>query len=388
MRFTYLPALACATRLAAAATGAVYTYNPQADGPATPEPRSLSPEVARLVMAQRLGLEDFHSPEELDEQSISALNDYGRPSHLFGQGEGLKTAIIILESSEDDVLSAKFPERAFDIASYPSTEANEGLFVDFARQRLPAAFSSMSDDQVKEQLSPSISHPMTVIDGDMFVIAKDMDAFEQAWSTAVLSKSYSVTALLLPTHGGDKKSSWGTYSMPNAEAMLRKRQQSSTEKPLEPEPETSSTAMGSVESSTAPVTSFKSSNQSEPLPGILPACFSSKSSCESTTNNCTGHGSCSLAYTNKDVDSDSGIPCYQCACKASVEGSDEKRKTTYWSGPACQKQDVSTAFWLLALFTVGLIGLISFAVGNLVSMGSEELPSVIGAGVGGPTAKR
>ena len=43
--------------------------------------------------------------------------------------------------------------------------------------------------------------------------------------------------------------------------------------------------------------------------------------------------------------------------------------TTYWGGPACQKKDVSVQFWLLALFTVALVGLISFAVGQVWSMG-------------------
>lgn len=261
------------------------------------------------------------------------------------------------------------------------------MFVDFARQRSPVAFSSMSDNEVLEQLSPSIAHDMAGADGDVFTFAKDMAAFELAWGGAIMAEVYSITAMVLPSRGGDKKSSWGTYSMPGAQAPLQKRQQVKSEKPLEPEPEKTSTAMGSVESSTAPMTSLKSSNQTGPLPGILPACFSSKSSCESTTNNCTGHGSCTLAYTNKDADSDSGAPCYQCACKATVEGEGEKTKTTYWSGPACQKQDVSTAFWLLALFTVGLIGLIGFAVGNLVTMGAEELPSVIGAGVSGPVKR-
>ena len=45
-------------------------------------------------------------------------------------------------------------------------------------------------------------------------------------------------------------------------------------------------------------------------------------------------------------------------------------------------------FWLLALFSVGMVGLVSFAVGQVMGMGGEELPSVIGAGVSGPVARR
>ena len=43
---------------------------------------------------------------------------------------------------------------------------------------------------------------------------------------------------------------------------------------------------------------------------------------------------------------------------------------------------------MLALFSVGLVFLVSFAIGELMGMGGEELPSVIGAGVSGPTAKK
>ena len=68
--------------------------------------------------------------------------------------------------------------------------------------------------------------------------------------------------------------------------------------------------------------------------------------------------------------------------------SDGKESTTYWGGPACQKKDVSVEFWMIALFSVAMVGLISFAVGSVWSMGDDELPSVIGAGVSGPVARR
>ena len=45
-------------------------------------------------------------------------------------------------------------------------------------------------------------------------------------------------------------------------------------------------------------------------------------------------------------------------------------------------------FWLIALFSVGMVGLVSFAIGQIMTMGGEELPSVIGAGVSGPAPRR
>lgn len=47
----------------------------------------------------------------------------------------------------------------------------------------------------------------------------------------------------------------------------------------------------------------------------------------------------------------------------------------------CQKEDVSVQFWLIAGFTVTIVGAVTFAIGLLFSVGEEQLPGVIGAGV-------
>lgn len=192
---------------------------------------------------------------------------------------------------------------------------------------------------------------------------------------------YPVTVMLMPLTGSDS-STWGSYSMPNTESPLQKRQ---VEKPLSESFEEASQAVKPAPMST-PLTTF--ADQSSPLPGILPACFRSQDECESTTRNCTGHGKCRKLYHDRDAANGQKGDCYSCQCSATKEEtSDGKVKTTSWGGPACQKKDISIAFWLIALFTVGLVFLVSFAVGNLVSMGGEELPSVIGAGVSGPVRK-
>jgi hypothetical protein len=190
-----------------------------------------------------------------------------------------------------------------------------------------------------------------------------------------------VTIILMPATGSDA-SSWGSYAMPNTESPLRKRQ---IEKPLSEAFEAASQAVEPAPMST-PLTTFAESNQSTPLRGILPACFRSQEACEKSTRNCTGHGKCRKLY--HDPTAKQGGDCYSCQCSATKEDrGDGKVKTTVWGGPACQKQDVSIAFWLIALFTVGLIFVVSFAVGSVLTMGSEELPSVIGAGVSGPVKK-
>lgn len=56
-------------------------------------------------------------------------------------------------------------------------------------------------------------------------------------------------------------------------------------------------------------------------------------------------------------------------------------KTIRWGGNMCQKKDVSIPFWLLTGFTIAIVGMITFAIGLLYSVGEEQLPGVIGAGV-------
>jgi len=116
------------------------------------------------------------------------------------------------------------------------------------------------------------------------------------------------------------------------------------------------------------------------LPSVIPACFNSQSACENTTNSCSGHGNCYKAHNN----------CYKCKCGTTVAryNEDGTKKTVQWGGAACQKKDVSVPFVLLASFSVVMAGLVAGAIGLLYKMGSEELPSVIGAGVAGPRTQK
>ena len=120
------------------------------------------------------------------------------------------------------------------------------------------------------------------------------------------------------------------------------------------------------------------------IKGILPSCFDNLASCQSTTGNCTGHGTCYMKFKGTSKQSS----CWTCGCKATVtKNANGGKKTTNWGGSACQKKDISVPFWILAGFTILLVGTISWGIGLLYSMGEEELPSVIGAGVSGPKAK-
>lgn len=67
---------------------------------------------------------------------------------------------------------------------------------------------------------------------------------------------------------------------------------------------------------------------------------------------------------------------------------DGSKKTVQWGGGACEKKDISVPFVLFASFGTVMLALVAGAVGMLYSMGSQELPSVLGAGVVGPSARK
>jgi Domain of unknown function (DUF3844) len=129
-----------------------------------------------------------------------------------------------------------------------------------------------------------------------------------------------------------------------------------------------------------PELSTAKSNSSHPpklAPGeFLPTCFSSESSCTDATNNCSGHGSCAKKH----------VGCYACTCARTIVryNDDGTTKTVQWGGTACEKKDISVEFWLFASFAVIITAFVAGVISMMYSMGAEELPSVLGAGVAGP----
>ena len=80
-------------------------------------------------------------------------------------------------------------------------------------------------------------------------------------------------------------------------------------------------------------------------------------------------------------DDEEGAECWTCQCEPDRIKNDRGVKTIYWGGPACQKKDISVPFLLFAGFTVAAVAAISYGIGLLYSIGQEDLPSVLGAGV-------
>ena len=191
-----------------------------------------------------------------------------------------------------------------------------------------------------------------------------------------------VTLVITPSrskHTKQLSNPYGTYEVPNTKLRARQLQ---TEAPLSKTPPVKVSPPSSQDA--------QSSQAKNPVASAMPkttspTCHKNETICKAETNNCSGgHGICKLKFTNK-AEEDKVVECWACACGSTiVKNGDGKQQTTFWGGPACQKQDVSVPFFLLAGFTIAVVSAVAWAVGLLYSIGQEDLPSVIGAGVAGP----
>jgi hypothetical protein len=251
------------------------------------------------------------------------------------------------------------------------------LFVDLARQLDLVGLSGLSEKETFKMLNGTLYGTSSE---DIIYMVPSFGKLEGYFQELVKEGTRSVTALVTYSNGiegsVDELPEWGTYEMPSQQFLKRR---TNKEQPLiekeQPGTTPNKDSFGSLAKKNATV-----------IRGILPACFHSLSECEKRTSNCTGRGSCRKEYHDKSAP----VPydCYSCKCGNTTTKHDGLVSTTYWSGPACQKKDVSVEFWLIVLFTLGLIFLVGFAIGQIWEMGDQQLPSVIGAGVSGPTARK
>ncbi len=191
----------------------------------------------------------------------------------------------------------------------------------------------------------------------------------------------NVAVILMPgsaRFSAPGSSPYGAYGMPSQRLIGAKR--SIAEEPMTEAPPTSSSTV--VSFSNKQVLVSNSSSNSTPFKTLPPSCYASLDDCIKTTRNCSGHGACYKKYGNAD----SGL-CFACGCTATNEtflynqNNSRGYMLARWGGSACQKKDVSEPFWLISAFTIVMVGLVSWGIGMLFSIGEEKLPGVIGAGV-------
>ncbi|KAB8611426.1 hypothetical protein FH972_025931 [Carpinus fangiana] len=390
---------------AAARLAHVYIADPNPSSASVP---SFSASTARLIFARRLGLSQFHSltQEDAHGEAIPALNVYGGVSDgLFGSKSAAPSrSLVFVEGYEDhnEILPEELIKNTmrFSIDAVPTPQENAKLIQDLQDQhtvlRAQQTQSSFSSSELVEietlakgHAGPNEevkSHLKQLLDSDARPIIVLMDPIP----TGIFSKR--------------TVSNWGKYKtvMRRQSEFSSGRPDITPEMPVDPvevevAPEDEETLTSETSDRPSPDYDWVDVQQDDDdhdgedrrnttAPrGILPQCYTSESSCRKTTNDCSGHGSCKSKY--RYVEGPKTVECFACRCDASSQGEGSAKSITYWSGPACQKRDVSTPFWLLSGITIGLVLVISWGIGLLYAMGQEELPSVIGAGVALPRPK-
>jgi hypothetical protein len=101
-----LTAASPAIASASAAVGQVFLYGAEAVRPTTSE--TVDPATARLILAQRLGLSQFHSIADAGDDAIRQVDSYGgRAQQLFGWGghEQSRSRVMIVVEGIKDPLS-------------------------------------------------------------------------------------------------------------------------------------------------------------------------------------------------------------------------------------------------------------------------------------------
>lgn len=123
-------------------------------------------------------------------------------------------------------------------------------------------------------------------------------------------------------------------------------------------------------------------NQNKTLPPQEPlfstsTCFPTVDECTNSTNSCSSHGACTNATR---VIRGERKTCFVCACQVTTSSTGRKED---WVGTACEKEDVSGPFVLLAGTTIGLLLITIGTIKLLTNMGNEQLPGVLTAGATG-----
>jgi hypothetical protein len=104
MRLSTTTALSWSAGLATAATSHVYILDAAyvTDPTAQHQAPSLSPKAARLALAQRAGVEGFHTADLKDDGVIDAINTFGVRTSIFGNARDEREgALVLVEGGEE-----------------------------------------------------------------------------------------------------------------------------------------------------------------------------------------------------------------------------------------------------------------------------------------------
>ncbi|KAJ4286639.1 hypothetical protein N0V88_007929 [Collariella sp. IMI 366227] len=367
-----------------------------------------SADVYLFQPSQRYGSDLRDIPSSVDaETTVSHIASFGKiPAPLFTRATkpDASQLVVILEGATAEH-SSQLKEKlgahvAFVISDPPSATAND---------RLMALFQSLGVAQVQQCSLPTAINPFetdcwtvpsSVVKYDLRKFPKTLNSlFDNLARIEKFVSNGDLELLLVALPESSRRSKLNNWSAAAAAAGsssndLRRRRDAETvlSDNQEETAETNPTSHQNTDAKQPPAKNSPPPTKSVHRAKVIPQCFGSFNACMAQTNNCSSHGECANKYASGGGNSTSpstnaaAATCFTCACKASVvergEGAKNKgRKTVHWGGNMCQKEDVSVQFWLMAGFTITIVGAVAFAIGLLFGVGEEQLPGVIGAGV-------
>lgn len=347
------------------------------------ESPSVSRQLARLVLLQRLAPEtSFGSltdvPDDVsDETAVAYLSRFAQaPQPLFenidASANPSQLLLLIEGVTPENMEAAKFgfegQDPAFRVTDAPSAKANRQLI----QQDLLPAGVTRSECGLERAINP--------LDADCFSGKSSVASYDlknRNHANALVSLADNLPRLQKLADAGEMETTIVLLGETTRSSTLNtwasgpatRRRQLAEE--VMSEAAEAAAESDADDTATSPAGPFVVSGVRDK---DIPACFTSKDSCENATNSCSGHGGCEDRWNGKDESKG----CFVCRCKGTKT---ESGSVTHWGGATCSKIDVSVPFWLFAGFTIGMLGIVSFALTMLYSVGSETLPGVIGAGV-------
>lgn len=325
---------------------------------------SVSAHVADAIFQQRVAGE-HNLPADVAADDFKHLNAFGKaPARLFHDADAADEPyqLVIVYKGIDEQAS-KAVKKALGRAA-PSFTTPEGLAQPLRSSKNSCKLDDAIDPEKKQCWSAAsrtqyLEFDMTKKSGAPVLSAANVKKLQ-----ALAQAGTMETAVVLDPSSASRTS---------ANEELRRRD-IKTEKVLSQNKGVATPEPAIEETTTS---DFKPHPFVAKKTGPIAACFNSQNSCETATGNCSGHGVCSNKYG-----ADASKACFACHCLATTEKNAQGKDSRYhWGGAACHKIDVSTPFWLLAGFTIVMVGVVGFSINLLFSVGEEKLPGVIGAGV-------
>ncbi|EEH17792.1 hypothetical protein PABG_00355 [Paracoccidioides brasiliensis Pb03] len=386
-----------------------YTFDPQ-QLPVPPVNRVVSPETARLILISRLGLSECSTLGSVDETVIRDLNTFGgkqTPIMEDAMSDGDYSKLLLVWEGVDipDLASAsKYSSNSFTIPTAPN-DLVDGSFI----KKLLAQSSTV---RTTSKLCPFDFDVEGGFRGSLILYTSQCPSGNNLFPSG--TSRFSETAFLKFLARGAR--SWGGE---HTTAILRISSGSNTpavrKTVFSTLAELSILAKESRQESTMifadTVPPYRTANRPykerersilEPRQpkdandmtrghkfpsAMMPFCYNDNRTCTEATNSCSGHGSCYRKFGSKEG---SKGDCYACKCGRTVvrTNQDGSVKTVQWGGPACQKKDVSIPFYSIAGISILVVFSIAGGIRMLFSVGMEELPSVLGAGVAVPKSQK